>query len=76
VAGLLLDRKVILLPNSYHKNTSMYETWLADLGCDYTSSLEEALQRINRATKSWLFQTRHFLSSAAQKVRCDWRRAA
>lgn len=76
VAGILLDRKVILLPNSYHKNTSMYETWLSGLGCGYARSLEEAFQQINRSKLSWLFQTRHFLSSVAIRVRADRRRAA
>lgn len=33
IAGLLLDRYVTLLPNSYHKNRSMYDTWLRNLGC-------------------------------------------
>lgn len=76
VAGILLDRKVILLPNSYHKNTSMHETWLGDLGCNYAHSLEEALQRINGTRLSWFFQARHFISSAAQRVRADRRKTA
>ncbi len=33
IASLLVGRKTTLLPNSYHKNRSMYETWLRDLGC-------------------------------------------
>jgi exopolysaccharide biosynthesis predicted pyruvyltransferase EpsI len=75
VAGILLDRKVVLLPNSYHKNASMYETWLSDLGCGYARSLDEALQHRNRKTSSWLSRTRHFLTSAVQRVRTDLRRA-
>lgn len=35
IAALLCNRKVTLLPNSYHKNRSMYETWLRDLGCEW-----------------------------------------
>lgn len=35
VAALLCGRKVTLLPNSYHKNRSMYETWLRGLGCEW-----------------------------------------
>lgn len=40
IAGLLLDRRVTLLPNSYHKNRSMYETWLRDLGCRWRNSAD------------------------------------
>jgi hypothetical protein len=76
VAGVLLDRKTIILPNSYHKNFSMYETWLSDLGCDFAPSLDAALQQINRETLSWFFQARHYLSSAIQRYRTDQRRAA
>jgi hypothetical protein len=32
-AALVAGRQAILLPNRYHKNRSMYETWLRDLGC-------------------------------------------
>lgn len=35
ICGLLLGREVTLLPNSYHKNQSVYETWLKDLGCKW-----------------------------------------
>jgi exopolysaccharide biosynthesis predicted pyruvyltransferase EpsI len=35
ISGLLNRRRVTLLPNSYHKNRSMWETWLADLGCEW-----------------------------------------
>jgi len=35
VAALLCGRKTTLLPNSYHKNRSMYETWLRGLGCEW-----------------------------------------
>lgn len=73
VAGILLDRKTILLPNSYHKNLSMHETWLSGLGCDFASSLDEALLRINRKTLNWFFQTRHYLS--VQRHRTDLRKA-
>jgi len=38
ISGLLCNRKVTILPNSYHKNMSMYETWLKDLGCNYSDS--------------------------------------
>jgi exopolysaccharide biosynthesis predicted pyruvyltransferase EpsI len=33
ICGLLNGVKVTLLPNTYHKNRSMYETWLKDLDC-------------------------------------------
>jgi exopolysaccharide biosynthesis predicted pyruvyltransferase EpsI len=35
ICGLLNRRRVTLLPNSYHKNRSLWETWLADLGCSW-----------------------------------------
>lgn len=33
IAGLIAGRDVTLLPNSYGKNRSIYETWLEALGC-------------------------------------------
>jgi len=33
IAGLIVGREVTFLPNRYHKNRSMYETWLRDCGC-------------------------------------------
>lgn len=33
ICGLICGREVTLYPNSYHKNRSMWETWLKDLGC-------------------------------------------
>lgn len=35
IAGLQAGRHVTLLANSYHKNRSMHETWLAALGCRF-----------------------------------------
>ena len=35
VAGLHAGRDVTLLPNDYHKNRSMHETWLEALGCKF-----------------------------------------
>jgi len=35
IAGMIAGRDVTLLPNSYHKNKSMYETWLKALGCKW-----------------------------------------
>jgi hypothetical protein len=31
--------------NDYHKNRSMHETWLADLGCRFAATPTEALGR-------------------------------
>lgn len=45
IAGLHVGRQVTLLPNNYHKNRSMHETWLADLGCHFAESVEAALLR-------------------------------
>jgi len=43
IAGLHAGREVTLLPNNYHKNRSMHETWLAGLGCRFAESVEAAL---------------------------------
>jgi hypothetical protein len=45
IAGLHAGRDVTLLPNNYHKNRSMHETWLAGLGCRFAESVEVALFR-------------------------------
>lgn len=45
ICGLLLRRHTTLLPNAYHKNASMFETWLRDLGCHFATSVPEALGR-------------------------------
>jgi len=42
ICGLLAGRDTTLLPNNYHKNRSMYETWLQGLGCRFAPSVEEA----------------------------------
>ncbi|MCE9630697.1 MAG: polysaccharide pyruvyl transferase family protein [Planctomycetia bacterium] len=49
VAGLHAGRDVTLVANDYHKNRSMHETWLADLGCRFAESAAEALHRGRRA---------------------------
>ncbi|MFV0445602.1 MAG: iron-sulfur cluster assembly scaffold protein, partial [Planctomycetaceae bacterium] len=41
ICGLLNRRRVTLLPNSYHKNRSLWETWLADLGCEWANDPRE-----------------------------------
>jgi exopolysaccharide biosynthesis predicted pyruvyltransferase EpsI len=38
IVGLGLGRRVTLLPVGYHKNRSMWETWLKDLGCEWADS--------------------------------------
>jgi len=38
ICGLACGRKVYLLPGTYHKNRSMYESWLRDLGCHWAAS--------------------------------------
>jgi exopolysaccharide biosynthesis predicted pyruvyltransferase EpsI len=45
ICGLLLGRKTILLPNDYHKNESVYETWLRSLGCGFMRDARSALRR-------------------------------
>lgn len=39
IAGMLAGARVELLPVTYHKNRSMYETWLRDLGCRWRDNL-------------------------------------
>jgi len=38
IAGLLNGRRVTLLPNTYHKNRSMWECWLKSLGCEWADT--------------------------------------
>lgn len=38
IAGLHAGRDVTLMANDYHKNRSMHETWLADLGCRFVAA--------------------------------------
>ncbi|MBI1349387.1 hypothetical protein GC163_24230 [bacterium] len=47
IASLLCGREITLLPLCYHKNQSMYETWLCDLGCHWATSPEEALAQLH-----------------------------
>ena len=49
VAGLHAGRDVTLVANDYHKNRSMHDTWLADLGCRFAESPANALHRGWRA---------------------------
>ncbi len=39
IAALIARREVILLPNSYHKNRSMYEMWLKKIGCKWRNEI-------------------------------------
>ncbi len=43
ICAMIAGRKATLLPNSYHKNRGMYETWLAGLGCKFAWTVKEAL---------------------------------
>jgi len=45
VAGLHAGREVTLVANDYHKNRSMHETWLAELGCRFAATAAETLGR-------------------------------
>jgi hypothetical protein len=40
IAGLIIGRAVTLFPNSYHKNRSVFETWLSELGCQWRDDLD------------------------------------
>ncbi len=44
IAALIVGRETVLLPNCYHKNRSMWETWLADLGCRFSPHWRNALR--------------------------------
>lgn len=39
IAAMLVGTQVELLPVTYHKNRSMHETWLRDLGCGWRQDL-------------------------------------
>lgn len=41
IAAMLMQRKTTLLPNTYYKNRSMWETWLHDLGCEWADHPEQ-----------------------------------
>jgi len=73
ISGMLLDRNVILLPNSYHKNASLHETWLAGMGCGFAESLDDALSQagVKKLSRSW--QLAHYLSASARKLRTKLR---
>lgn len=49
ICGLTVGRQVALLGNSYHKNRSIYETWLKPLGCRFATSPSEALRNWDQA---------------------------
>lgn len=39
IASIFAGRETTLLPNSYHKNRSMWETWLKDMGCKWKETV-------------------------------------
>jgi exopolysaccharide biosynthesis predicted pyruvyltransferase EpsI len=41
IVGLAYGRDVYIAPGAYHKNRSMYDTWLSELGCKW---IEDARQ--------------------------------
>jgi len=41
ICGLAAGRKVWLVPGTYHKNRSMYEAWLQELGCWWADSPDQ-----------------------------------
>lgn len=52
ICGLICRRRVILLPNNYHKNLGMFETWLRDLGCEWADHPLEAQARWQTSKQS------------------------
>lgn len=45
ICGLLAGRKTTLLANNYHKNRSMFETWLKGFGCQFADRAQDALRQ-------------------------------
>jgi exopolysaccharide biosynthesis predicted pyruvyltransferase EpsI len=45
IAGLIAKREVVLLPNSYFKNYSVWQVWLRDLGCGWADSPDYFLRK-------------------------------
>jgi len=45
ICSMIVGRRTTLLPNSYHKNIGMFETWLGSLGCEFAGTLRQALRR-------------------------------
>lgn len=43
IAGLLQSRRVILLPNAYHKNRSVWDSSLRLFGCHFAETVDEAI---------------------------------
>ncbi|MBN1851970.1 MAG: polysaccharide pyruvyl transferase family protein [Pirellulales bacterium] len=52
ISSLIVGRRTTLLPNVYHKNLGMYNTWLKDLGCQFAASLHEVRRRLAAETSS------------------------
>jgi hypothetical protein len=43
IAALIMGRKAVLLPNSYYKNTGVYDAWLRPLGCGWGTEAMRAM---------------------------------
>ena len=52
IAGLIMGRKVTLLPNAYHKNRSIYDTWLSKLGCHWKEDVSDIQYDVNAVKES------------------------
>lgn len=44
IASLIHGNMTTLLPNAYHKNRGMWETWLKDLGCNWMDTPLDAVK--------------------------------
>ncbi|MFT5114825.1 MAG: hypothetical protein ACI8P9_004167 [Parasphingorhabdus sp.] len=55
IAGLIAGVRVTLLPNNYHKNRSVYESWLRDLGCSWLDSPADLPVMAEEDTKRLMF---------------------
>lgn len=51
ITGLALGRKVTLVQNAYHKNKSMYDTWLQRLGCEWMGAADYVTKFLKKKAK-------------------------
>ena len=58
IASLISGNTTYLMPNSYHKNRSMYETWLSGLGCRWLDKLDAFPHPIGQCVELETVKTR------------------
>ena len=77
IAAMLMSRRVTLLPNSYFKNRSMWETWLRDRGCFWADHIDQINEvRLRRVKKKLSRSESLQLTEKCQIKRAgEWRKA-